>query len=166
MRIWPAAVIAAAIASGTTAAPAVASAPGSMHLGLLDSAVSYDLDPALRAQWLDRMTGVGADRIRISVNWSRIEPRAPQPGEDAADPAWPGYQWGALDTAVAEATARGLTAILTITAAPSGPRDPTAQPVRRRAPGALTLPPWAPSLARQRCATAPSATGRSGTSPT
>ena len=131
MRIWPAAVIAAAIASGTMAAPAVASAPGSMHLGLLDSAVSYDLDPALRAQWLDRMTGVGADRIRISVNWSRIEPRAPQPGEDAADPAWPGYQWGALDTAVAEATARGLTAILTITAAPSwaeGPDRPAGAP--------------------------------------
>jgi hypothetical protein len=131
MKGWPAAVLAAIVASVVPAAPAVASAPASMHLGFVDSSVSFDPDPALRARWLDRMSAVGADRIRIAVNWARIATRAPRPGEDAADPAWPGYQWGAIDVALAEATARGLTPIVSINGAPSwaeGPGRPASAP--------------------------------------
>ena len=131
MKGWPAAVLAAIVASAASAAPAVASAPASMHLGFLDSSVSFDPDPALRAQWLDRMSSVGADRIRIAVNWRAIAVRAPQPGEDIADPAWPGYRWESVDVAVAEATARGLTPIVSINGAPNwaeGPGRPASAP--------------------------------------
>ena len=136
MRIWPAAVIAAAIASGTMAAPAVASAPGSMHLGLLDSAVSLRPRPgAARAMARSDDRGRRGPHPHLRQLEPDRSPRAPQPGEDAADPAWPGYQWGALDTAVAEATARGLTPILTITAAPRLGRG--TRPPSRRAAGLL-----------------------------
>src|SRR5512133_1572186 len=102
MNVWPAALLAGALALGITAASAAASPPRSMHLGLVDSSVSFDPDPALRAQWLARIAGVGADRIRIAVNWRGIATRPPQPGENPADPAWPGYRWDRVDIAVAE----------------------------------------------------------------
>ena len=108
-----------------------------MHLGFLDSSVSFDPDPAPRTQWLDRMSSVGADRMRIAINWARIATRAPQPGEDPADPAWPGYQWGPVDVAVAEATAHGLTPIVSINGAPSwaeGPWAPAERAAGSRAP--------------------------------
>ena len=130
MRAWPAAVLAASLALGAPPPPRPR-APGSMHLGLVDSSVSFDPDPALRAQWLDRISGLGADRIRIAVNWRGITTRAPAPGEDPADPAWPGYRWGGVDAAVAEATARGLTPIVSINGAPDwaeGPDRPASAP--------------------------------------
>src|SRR6188508_2734820 len=99
MRTWPAVVLAASFALGF--ADGAAAAPVSMHVGLVDSSVSFDPDPALRAQWLDRISGLGADRIRIAVNWRGIATRAPAPGEDPADPAWPGYRWAGVDAAVA-----------------------------------------------------------------
>ena len=45
---------------------------GSMHLGFVDASVSFDADPALRAQWLDRMVAARADRIRIPISWRVI----------------------------------------------------------------------------------------------
>ena len=132
MRRRATAVVATIVAVGIAATSAPASPPASMHLGFLDGSVSFDADPALRGQWLDRMVAVRADRIRIPISWRFIATRAPQAGEDAADPAWPGYRWGPLDTAVAQATARGLTPIVLITGAPDwaeGPnRPPTAPP--------------------------------------
>ena len=76
------------------AAPAAASAPGSMHLGLVDSAVSFDPDPALRAQWLDRITGVGADRIRIAVNWRGIADPRPAARRGRRGPRLAGLSMG------------------------------------------------------------------------
>lgn len=139
MTGWPAAVLAATLAFAAPAT-AAASTPGAMHLGLVDSSVSFDPDPALRAQWLDRISGVGADRIRIAVSWRGITSRAPAPGEDPADPAWTGYRWGGVDDAVAEATARGLTPIVSINGAPDwaeGPARPPSAP-----PGS-----WRPDVA-------------------
>jgi hypothetical protein len=131
MRGWRAAVLAAILASGLATASAIAGPPASIHLGFVDSSVSFDADPALRAQWLDRMSGVRADRVRIAVNWAQVVARAPQTGEDTTDAAWPGYRWGPVDTAVAEATARGLTPIVSLNGAPTwaeGPGRPASAP--------------------------------------
>jgi hypothetical protein len=102
-----------------------------MHVGFVDNSISFGADPASRAEWLDRIASVGADRIRVAVNWRAIASRAPLPGEDTADPAWPGYRWESVDIAVNEATARGLTPIVSINGAPDwfeGPQRPGSAP--------------------------------------
>jgi hypothetical protein len=124
-------VLAAIVSSAMAAAPAAATTPDSMHLGFLDGSVSFDPDPAVRSEWLDRMSQVGADRIRIPISWRFIAARAPQPGEDTGDPAWPGYRWGIVDAALTEAAARGLTPIMSIQGAPEwaeGPARPASAP--------------------------------------
>lgn len=126
----PRALLALGVLAGTAAlaVPASAAAPAGMHLGFYDSSISFDGSPVVRAAWLDRLSGIKATRLRIGVDWSEIATRAPNPGENTADPAWPGYRWAPLDGAVAEASARGLDPILTPVFAPrwaEGPGRPS-----------------------------------------
>jgi hypothetical protein len=64
------------------------------------------------------MQGLGADRIRVSAFWSDIAPAssatAKPGGFDAANPDDPAYNWGALDTVVRAASARGLKVLISI----------------------------------------------------
>ncbi|HJQ74750.1 MAG TPA: cellulase family glycosylhydrolase [Gaiellaceae bacterium] len=63
--------------------------------------------------------GAGAAYVRLVATWNTIAPAQPAPGFNAADPASPGYSWGAVDSAVADAEAAGLTPILDVTSAPT-----------------------------------------------
>jgi hypothetical protein len=67
--------------------------------------------------------GAGAGYVRLVATWNTIAPAQPPPGFDAADPASPGYAWGAVDSAVADAEAAGLTPILDVTSAPTWALD-------------------------------------------
>jgi hypothetical protein len=132
MRRRLAAGLGALVAATTLlAAPAAGAAPRSMHLGFVESSIAFDPDPAARAAWLDRLAGINANRIRVDLHWRSVASRAPQAGENPADPAWPGYRWARSDAAVAEATARGLAPIILINASPdwaAGPRRPADAP--------------------------------------
>jgi hypothetical protein len=89
-----------------------------MHLGFFDDSITYDGDAAARTTWFDRIAKIGGDRLRIGLYWRGTATRAPQPGENPGNPSWPGYRWAGLDAAIADASARGLTPIVSITTAP------------------------------------------------
>jgi hypothetical protein len=122
-RRWRAAFALGAVASVAWVTPGLA-APGTMHTGFLDPTVSYDLTPADRGAWLDRIRSVGADRMRVFASWAKLVTRAPIQGEDTSNPSWPGYNWTALDNAVNEASARGLQPIVSFLRAPSWAEGP------------------------------------------
>src|SRR5439155_25377658 len=90
------AAIAVVVAAASVAAPAGA-APRPLHVGFVEAGTPDGGSPAARAAWLDGLAHLGADRQRIHALWSRIATRAPAPGEDPADPGWPGYDWTSLD---------------------------------------------------------------------
>jgi hypothetical protein len=76
-------------------------------------------DAALRAQTLDEIEGFGVGWVRIVLYWQSVAPDAGSasvPAFDERDPnAYPGF--GRYDRAIAEARARGLRVLLTV----SGP---------------------------------------------
>ena len=96
-------------------APAEAKAERQLTTGLLE--VLWDSpDPAVRDLWFDRALEAQAGLIRTHVFWSSVAASEP---ENPSDPSDPAYDWGALDTTVREARARGLEVLLTVTGAPA-----------------------------------------------
>jgi len=73
-------------------------------------------DAATRSQTLDEIQALGADWVRVLVYWQSVAP-SPQaktkPAFDERDPA--AYDWSRLDGAIADARARGLGVLATIT---------------------------------------------------
>jgi hypothetical protein len=113
-----------AVAGLLAAAPQARSAP--MQVGFYDP-VFASADPVERATWLDRARSAGAEVVRVNLIWALVAPAAPA---DPTDPADPVYRWATFDAAVADANARGLRVLLTVTGAPpwaeQGPRPETA----------------------------------------
>jgi hypothetical protein len=104
-----AAVLALAVPAPAAAAPETI---------LQDDAVLLHRDePGIRAA-LDRIRGLGVDRVRITAGWSVIAPQpdaAVKPDFDAADPAaYPPANWSNLDRAVRLAHAAGLRVMIDI----------------------------------------------------
>lgn len=91
-----------------------------LRLGFLDAALQ-DGDARVRATWLDRAAGLGADDVRIGSGWATIAPTRPARPEDPADAA---YRWIELDAAAGDAAARGLRINLTLTGAPAWAEGP------------------------------------------
>jgi hypothetical protein len=83
-----------------------------------------------RALWLTRAGGAGASSVRVLASWRGIASATPP--ASPADPDDPSYDWEDLDTAVRDASARGLGVLMTINRAPKwaeGPnRDPDTRP--------------------------------------
>jgi hypothetical protein len=123
-------VSAAALAlSAAAAAPAFA-APN-LETGIADDAAVLEApDPARAAQTVGQWRDAGIDNVRIFAQWGRIAPlpggRRPPAGFDPADPVSPGYDWAALDRAVALVRAAGMTVTLSVTG--PGPLWATANP--------------------------------------
>jgi hypothetical protein len=99
-------------------APEAASA-GSLKLGLQDNRLYEARKEAIRAEWLDRTKAAGADYVSLGAFWRAIAPSTRPPGFDPSDPADPAYDWGKLDAAVRDASARGLIVVLVAVDAPA-----------------------------------------------
>jgi hypothetical protein len=118
--------IAAALALCAAAAPPAPAAPN-LETGIADDAALARPDaPQTVAAW----AALGIDDVRVFAQWGRISPgrgdeRAPA-GFDAANPGAPGYDWSALDRAVALVRDAGMTVTLSITG--PGPLWATARP--------------------------------------
>jgi beta-glucosidase/6-phospho-beta-glucosidase/beta-galactosidase len=123
-------LLAAALALGAPAARAA----GDLETGIADDAAVLEAsDPARAAQTVADWRAIGVDNVRLFAQWGRISPRpsdrrAPA-GFDPADPASPGYDWSALDRAVALVRGAGMTVTLSVTG--PGPLWATANPDAR-----------------------------------
>ena len=99
-------------------APSVAHA-AKFQTGFADTLFSSP-DPLTRATWLDRARSARSGVVRIDVSWNAVAPAVEPP--DPTDPA--AYDWGALPAAAADAKARGLKVLLTVSNAPEWAEAP------------------------------------------
>jgi Cellulase (glycosyl hydrolase family 5) len=58
---------------------------------------------------LAHVRAVGAQFVRLTVDWKEVAPASPPPGFNPANPDDPSYNWREVDRAVAETVAYGLT---------------------------------------------------------
>ena len=122
---------AAALALGAAATAPAAYAAATLETGIADDASALEEpDPAAAARTVGQWRDLGIDNVRLFAQWGRIAPlpggRLPPAGFDPANPASPGYDWTALDRAVALVRGAGMTATLSITG--PGPLWATANP--------------------------------------
>lgn len=68
--------------------------------------------------WITKTKATGAKLVQIEVDWTGVEPTAPAPGTNAADPAGPQYTFSDLDSRVEEIVSSGLTPVFLVTDAP------------------------------------------------
>jgi hypothetical protein len=87
--------------------------------GISDATLLMSPDATVRAQALRLMRSAGASVVRIPVEWRYIVSPTPPAGFDASDPASPAYDFTAVDSAVRDAVAAGLTPMLVLTRAPA-----------------------------------------------
>jgi hypothetical protein len=73
-------------------------------------------DETLRDTWFDETVDVGARLVRLDVSWRSVARAQPL---DPSNPFDPAYDFARLDTAVREASERGLEAMFTIVLAPA-----------------------------------------------
>ena len=112
------AALAGALAIG---APPASAKP--MKIGFADN-LYRSSDADTRQQWLKKSKKAGASIVRLEAFWRTIAPTEPLIPTNPNDPA---YKWGTLDAAVADANARGLDPLLTVSLAPNwaeGPNRP------------------------------------------
>jgi hypothetical protein len=99
----------------------------------------------------------------VYVAWNGVAPYRKPPGFVASDPEDPNYSWGPIDSAVRDASARGLKVLLAITRAPDWAEGP-GRPSQADAPAGS----WKPdptALGEFTRAIASRYSGRSGTLP-
>lgn len=103
---------------GAAGADRPASASAGYYTGIMDPAFADYTDPS-RELSLDRSASVGAKYVLSVASWASLAPRDPATSFNPADPNDPGYDWTTLDDFVVEATARGLTPIVSVANAPT-----------------------------------------------
>ncbi len=113
---------------------------GRLTRGISDSALLMSSDPHIRELALARIRAAGASVVRIPAEWRYIVSPDPPAGFDASDPASPAYDFTAVDAAVRDTAAAGLTPLLVVTRAPAFAEAPDRWPYAY--PGS-----WAPDPA-------------------
>jgi hypothetical protein len=98
---------------------------GGLARGISDSTLLLSGSPEVRALALSRIRATGASVVRIPVEWRYIVSPAPLAGFDASDPASPAYDFGAVDAAVRDTVAAGLTPLLVVSRAPAFAEAPS-----------------------------------------
>lgn len=127
------------IAVGCLTGLAVHVAPasaGTLTLGIGDPAYDPGAPASLNAAYLDKTVALGVGTVRMTAQWRSVAPV--RPSGDPADPANPAYDFKALDVAVRNAAARGLSILLLVAVAPDWAEDGT--PPRKATPGS-----WSPN---------------------
>ncbi len=113
---------------------------GGLTRGVSDSTLLMSSDARVRELALKRIRATGASVVRIPVEWRYTVSPDPPAGFDASDPASPAYDFTAVDAAVRETVAAGLTPLLVVTRAPAFAEAPHRWPYAY--PGS-----WAPDPA-------------------
>ena len=109
-------------------------------------------DAATRNQAFNQTDQVNGGVVRLGAIWRNIAPRQPSPGFDPTDPGSPEYDWGALDTAVREASSRNLQVLLLINGAPDwaeGSNRPTSADPGTWKPNPTELKAFGTAVARR-----------------
>jgi len=122
--------------------PAAASANRSQLTMMEDSTQLLARTPEAREATLDEFRALGADIVKIRVEWRDVAPDGEsrrRPGFDAADPGAYGSGWEALDAAVRGAVARGMQPFLMV--GPPSPEWATERPSLRGHPGVWKTDP-------------------------
>lgn len=98
--------------AGLSALPATAAAGSRQESTFQDDNLLVFAEPEAVAQTMDKLKGLGVDRLRVSVFWGSVAPDADKqtkPAFDASDPAaYPNAAWDRYDTIVRLARQRGL----------------------------------------------------------
>jgi hypothetical protein len=130
------------------AAVAFAGAAQTAHArhGLLTGFTDIDafqtLSPAQTQTAFAHARGAGGSVVRLAYSWRGVAAAEPPTAAAAGDPSWSGYNWAPVDRAVREATAAGLTVLLSWTGAPDWAEGSGRPSLRRAPPGS-----WRPSAA-------------------
>ncbi len=81
-----------------------------LTLGISPGSRILDLEPGEREAWFEAMASLGAEWVRIDLDWSRIEP---EPGV---------FEWETPDSTLDAAKASGLEVLMLVTYSPSWAR--------------------------------------------
>jgi hypothetical protein len=122
-----------------------AAAPHGLSLGFFDSFAGPGGSVAL-----DDARALGADTVRIAVNWQGVAPPSRPPNFAPADPASPDYRWAGIDAAVQHASRNHLRVLLSFDHAPrwaEGARRPNSAPQGSWRPQAPELAAFARAAA-------------------
>jgi hypothetical protein len=92
---------------------------GGLARGISDPSLIMSSSATVRVQTLARIRAAGASVVRIPVEWRYTVSPDPPAGFDASDAASPFYDFGAVDAAVRDTAAAGLTPLLVVTRAPA-----------------------------------------------
>jgi hypothetical protein len=111
---------------------------GGLTRGISDPTLIMSSEASVREQTLARIRATGASVVRIPVEWRYIVSADPPAGFDASDPGSPAYDFTAVDAAVRDTVAAGLTPLLVVTRAPAFAEAPSRWPYAY--PGS-----WAPN---------------------
>jgi hypothetical protein len=129
-RLGRLAVLAFCGLAAALASPAVAPAERGLLTGFADGARYESSDPTERATWLDRTLEARAGIVRLDLSWRGVA--GSQRPLDPTNPGSASYDFSAIDAAVRDAEARGLTALLLVSSAPAwaeGPNPPDSSPL-------------------------------------
>jgi aryl-phospho-beta-D-glucosidase BglC (GH1 family) len=144
-------VTSAVVAAGCGALAPTAAGTRSLATGFFDGAFASS-DAGGRAAALDSSRDLGATVVRVPVTWAAIAP-SPRPAAfAAANPRDPTYRFALVDAAVREATARGLTVLLSFNTAPAwaeGAHRPRGASPGSWRPSARAVGDFATALARR-----------------
>jgi hypothetical protein len=111
----------AAVAFAACAAPETASAKRSQFTIFQATREARSPDPAVRARALDEIEALGVHWLRVVLYWQDVAPAVDArsaPVFDETDPR--GYRWAIYDRLLADARARGMRVLVTISG--PGPR--------------------------------------------
>lgn len=110
--------LAALLGALAIGAPPASAKP--MKIGFADN-LYRSADADTRQMWLRKSRKAGASIVRLEVFWRAIAPTRPLVPTNPNDPA---YKWGTLDAAIADAVAKGLDPLLTVSLAPNWAEGP------------------------------------------
>ncbi len=153
LRVRLAGVLVAVLAACATVpvADASASALPGLTTGFYDP-IFTSLTPGASSTWLTRAKQEGAGVVRLGIYWFQVAPQRPPSEAEARNPGWSGYEWAAIDLAVRNAAANGLTPLITISYAPAwaeGAGRPSTAPAGTWRPSPTALAAFAAAAARR-----------------